>query len=81
MNFHGYLFRQFSFNTLLVLASLLAVVWLNHALRMLELVVNKDGSFFDFILLSLFPYAALADNCPAHGRFHWRDLDDLPVFN
>ena len=55
MNFHGYLFRQFSFNTLLVLASLLAVVWLNHALRMLELVVNKDGSFFDFILLSLFP--------------------------
>ena len=55
MNFHGYLFRQFSFNTLLVLACLLAVVWLNHALRMLELVVNKDGSFFDFILLSLFP--------------------------
>ena len=55
MNFHGYLFRQFSLNTLLVLASLLAVVWLNHALRMLELVVNKDGSFFDFILLSLFP--------------------------
>ena len=55
MNFHGYLFRQFSFTTLLVLASLLAVVWLNHALRMLELVVNKDGSFFDFILLSLFP--------------------------
>ena len=55
MNFHGYLFRQFFFNTLLVLASLLAVVWLNHALRMLELVVNKDGSFFDFILLSLFP--------------------------
>ncbi len=55
MNFHGYLFRQFSFTTLLVLASLLAVVWLNHALRMLELVVNKDGSLFDFILLSLFP--------------------------
>ena len=55
MNFHGYLFRQFSFNTLLVLAGLLAVVWLNHALRMLELVVNKDGSFSEFILLSLFP--------------------------
>ena len=55
MNFHSYLFRQFSFNTLLVLTCLLAVVWLNHALRMLELVVNKDGSFFDFILLSLFP--------------------------
>ena len=55
MNFHGYLFRQCFFNTLLVLASLLAVVWLNHALRMLELVVNKDGSFLDFILLSLFP--------------------------
>ncbi|MBL82046.1 MAG: hypothetical protein CMM80_05830 [Rhodospirillaceae bacterium] len=55
MNFHGYLFRQFSSTTLLVLASLLAVVWLNHALRMLELVVNKDASFFDFILLSLLP--------------------------
>ena len=46
---------SFLFTTLLVLASLLAVVWLNHALRMLELVVNKDASFFDFILLSLFP--------------------------
>lgn len=55
MNFHGYLFRQFSFTTLLVLASLLGVVWLNHALRMLELVVNKGASFFDFLLLSLFP--------------------------
>ena len=55
MNFHGYLFRQFSFTTLLVLASLLVVVWLNHALRMLELVVNKGASFFDFLLLSLFP--------------------------
>ena len=55
MNFHGYLFRQFSSTTLLVLACLLAVVWLNHALRMLELVVNKDASFLDFILLSLFP--------------------------
>ncbi len=55
MNFHGYLFRQFSSTTLLVLASLLAVVWLNHALRMLELVVHKGASFFDFILLSLFP--------------------------
>ena len=55
MNFHAYLFRQFFFTTLLVLASLLAVVWLNHALRMLELVVNKGASFFDFLLLSLFP--------------------------
>lgn len=55
MNFHGYLFRQFSFTTALVLASLLGVVWLNHALRMLELVVNKGASFTDFLMLSLFP--------------------------
>ena len=55
MNFHGYLFRQFFFTTLLVLASLLGVVWLNHALRMLELVVNKGAKFTDFLMLSLFP--------------------------
>jgi len=55
MNFHGYLFRQFSFTTLLVLASLLGVVWLNHALRMLELVVNKGAAFTDFLMLSMFP--------------------------
>lgn len=55
MNFHGYLFRQFSFTTLLVLASLLGVVWLNHALRMLELVVNKGAAFTDFLMLSVFP--------------------------
>lgn len=55
MNFHSYLFRQFSFTTLLVLISLLGVVWLNHALRMLELVVNKGASFTDFLMLSLFP--------------------------
>jgi len=55
MNFHGYLFRQFSFTTLLVLASLLGVVWLNHALRMLELVVNKGAAYTDFLMLSMFP--------------------------
>jgi len=55
MNFHSYLFRQFFFTTLLVLASLLGVVWLNHALRMLELVVNKGAKFTDFLMLSLFP--------------------------
>ena len=55
MSFNGYLLRQFCFTTLLVLASLLGVVWLNHALRMLELVVNKGASFIDFVQLSLFP--------------------------
>ena len=55
MNFHSYLFRQFSYTTILVLASLLGVVWLNHALRMLELVVNKGASFTDFLMLSVFP--------------------------
>lgn len=55
MNFNGYLLRQFFFTTLMVLISLLGVVWLNHALRMLELVVNKGASLIDFVQLSLFP--------------------------
>lgn len=55
MNLDRYLFRQFSMTTLLTLAGLLCVVWLNHALRMLEIVVNKGADFIDFFLLSLFP--------------------------
>ena len=55
MNLNRYLFRQFSMTTLLTLAGLLCVVWLNHALRMLEIVVNKGADFIDFFLLSLFP--------------------------
>jgi lipopolysaccharide export system permease protein len=55
MNLDRYLFRQFSMTSLLTLAGLLCVVWLNHALRMLELVVNKGADLIDFMFLSLFP--------------------------
>jgi len=55
MHLNLYLFKQFLATSMMVLASLVGVVWLNHALRMLEFVVSKDSSFTDFILLSLFP--------------------------
>ena len=55
MNLERYLFKQFSMTSLLTLGGLLCVVWLNHALRMLELIVNKGAAFVDFLLLSLFP--------------------------
>ncbi|MGB0397846.1 MAG: LptF/LptG family permease, partial [Candidatus Puniceispirillaceae bacterium] len=29
--------------------------WLNHALRMLEFIVSKDSTIYDFLLLSFFP--------------------------
>ena len=55
MNLNLYLFKQFITTSLLVLFSLVGVVWLNHALQMLEFIVSKDSSFIDFILLSVFP--------------------------
>ena len=79
MNFHGYLFRQFFFTTLLVLYSLLGVVWLNHALRMLELVVNKGTKFDRLSDVVFVPLALMADDCAAHGRFYWCDLDNLQI--
>jgi len=37
----------------LILASLLAVVWLNQALRLMELVINRGAPLADFLLLSI----------------------------
>ena len=87
MNFNGYLLRQFCFTTLLVLVSLLGVVWLNHALRMLELVVNKGASFIDFVQLSLFPLPLwLMIALPMAGFIGviwtiFRSLSDLPNYS
>jgi lipopolysaccharide export system permease protein len=55
MNLNLYLLKYFFMSSLLVLLSLIGVVWLNHALRMLEFIVSKDSSFSDFLLLSFFP--------------------------
>ena len=55
MNLNLYLLKHFFMSSLLVLLSLIGVVWLNHALRMLEFIVSKDSSFSDFLLLSFFP--------------------------
>lgn len=57
MQLNIYLLRHFFKASLLVLASLLAVIWLNHALRMLEFVVNKGALLLDFVMLSLFPFS------------------------
>ena len=37
----------------LILVSLLAVVWLNQALRLMELVINRGAPLVDFLLLSI----------------------------
>ena len=50
-----YVLRHYLGASLMVLIGLVAVVWLNHLLRMLEFVVNKGASWQDFLLLSLFP--------------------------
>ena len=39
-----------------VLASLIAIIWLNQTLRLLELVVSRGGSLLDFALLSILPF-------------------------
>lgn len=52
MRLHRYLFKQYLQVTLLVLASLLMVVWLNQTLQLLELVVNKGSPLISFLILS-----------------------------
>lgn len=52
MRLHRYLFSQYFQVTLMVLASLLMVVWLNQTLQLLELVVNKGSPLIGFFILS-----------------------------
>jgi len=55
MQLNLYLLKHFFMSSLLVALSLICVVWLNHALRMLEFIVSKDSTIYDFLLLSFFP--------------------------
>ena len=55
MNLNLYLLKHFSMSSLLILLSLIGVVWLNHSLRILEFIVSKDSTIYDFLLLSFFP--------------------------
>lgn len=52
MRLHRYLFQQYFQVTMMVLASLLMVVWLNQTLQLLELVVNKGSPLIGFLILS-----------------------------
>lgn len=53
MRLHRYLFTQYAQVMLMVLASLITVVWLNQALQLLELVVNKGSPLIGFLVLSV----------------------------
>ena len=53
MRLHRYLFNQYLQVTVMVLASLLMVVWLNQTLQLLELVVNKGSPLFSFLALTI----------------------------
>jgi lipopolysaccharide export system permease protein len=55
MQLNLYLLKHFFMSSLLVALSLIGVVWLNHALRMLEFIASKDSTIHDFLLLSFFP--------------------------
>ena len=53
MQLHRYLFTQYFQVTALVLLCLVTVVWINQAINLLELVVNKGAPIFDFLILSI----------------------------
>jgi len=52
---HAYLIRQHLVSLFMVLFGLLIIVWLNHSLKVLELVVNKGASLSAFFKLSFLP--------------------------
>ena len=53
MRLHRYLFTQYLQVTLVVLASLITIVWLNQTLQLLDLVVNKGSPLLGFFYLSV----------------------------
>ena len=55
MEFGKYHFRFYISSTLVVLGSLMAIIWLNQTLQLLELIVSRGGSLFDFALMSILP--------------------------
>ncbi len=55
LQLHLYLIRQQISAMFMVLFGLLILVWLNHSLKILELVVNKGASFWSFLMLAFLP--------------------------
>lgn len=56
MQLHRYLFSQYFQVTALVLLCLVTVVWINQAINLLELVVNKGAPIIDFLILSILAF-------------------------
>ena len=56
MQLHRYLFTQYFQVTALVLLCLITVVWINQAINLLELVVNKGAPIIDFLILSILAF-------------------------
>lgn len=53
MRLNFYIARQMTIWLLISTISLIGIVWLSHALRMIELIVNKGAKMVDFLLLSV----------------------------
>ena len=53
MQFDRYLLAQLIRTTLAVTVTLVGIVWLFQTIRILELVVSKDGPLLDFIVMSI----------------------------
>lgn len=53
MRLNLYIARQIFVWLIISTVSLIGIVWLSHALRMIELIVNKGADMFDFILLTV----------------------------
>ena len=53
MRLNFYIARQMLVWLLISTFSLIGIVWLSHALRMIELIVNKGANMIDFLLLTV----------------------------
>ena len=53
MQFDRYLLAQLVRTTIAVTVTLVGMVWLFQTIRILELVVSRDGPFLDFIIMSI----------------------------
>ena len=53
MQFDRYLLAQLVRTTIAVTVALVGIVWLFQTIRILELVVSRDGPFLDFIIMSI----------------------------
>ena len=53
MQFDRYLLAQLVRTTIAVTVTLVGIVWLFQTIRILELVISRDGPFLDFIIMSI----------------------------